>query len=185
MLAPRHATALGEDLTISPHDVRAIQLAKGAVRGGIATLLAEHGLTCFRWQYDAPNKQVIVANGKRVYLHDLDLNQVSHQSQAKALRGTPALLLAEDAPIDRDFNARSIDSSDGREWVELKPKATDTDIQKIELGFGDTGLESLIMEDSFGQTTRLNFSAIKRNPSLNANLFKVDEKATDDFLSFD
>ena len=44
-LAPADATALGEDLTISQHDVRAIQLAKGAIRGGIATLLAEHGLT--------------------------------------------------------------------------------------------------------------------------------------------
>jgi uncharacterized 2Fe-2S/4Fe-4S cluster protein (DUF4445 family) len=44
-LAPAHATGLGEDLTISQHDVRAIQLAKGAIRGGIATLLAEHDLT--------------------------------------------------------------------------------------------------------------------------------------------
>ena len=44
-LAPAQATGLGEDLTISQHDVRAIQLAKGAIRGGIATLLAEHGLT--------------------------------------------------------------------------------------------------------------------------------------------
>jgi uncharacterized 2Fe-2S/4Fe-4S cluster protein (DUF4445 family) len=38
-------TALGEALTISQHDVRAIQLAKGAIRGGIATLLADRGLT--------------------------------------------------------------------------------------------------------------------------------------------
>jgi uncharacterized 2Fe-2S/4Fe-4S cluster protein (DUF4445 family) len=44
VLVPRHATALGEDLTISQHDVRAIQLAKGAIRGGMATLLAEHGM---------------------------------------------------------------------------------------------------------------------------------------------
>jgi uncharacterized 2Fe-2S/4Fe-4S cluster protein (DUF4445 family) len=45
VLAPARATGLGEDLTISQHDVRAIQLAKGAIRGGMATLLAEHGLT--------------------------------------------------------------------------------------------------------------------------------------------
>ena len=44
-LVPAHATGLGEDLTVSQHDVRAIQLAKGAIRGGIATLLAEHDLT--------------------------------------------------------------------------------------------------------------------------------------------
>lgn len=44
VLVPADANGLGEDLTISQHDVRAIQLAKGAIRGGMATLLAEHGL---------------------------------------------------------------------------------------------------------------------------------------------
>ncbi len=139
----------------------------------------------FRWQYETPGKQVIIADGKRVYLHDLELDQVSHQSEEKALRGTPALLLANNDPIDRHFTAKPIDSTDGREWVELTPKAADTDVIRIELGFGDTGIESMIMEDSFGQTTRLNFTEIKRNPSLDAALFEVDEKAGGDFLSFD
>lgn len=139
----------------------------------------------FRWEYDAPNRQVIVADGKRVYLHDLDLAQVSHQSQAKALRGTPALLLADGGPVEAHFTAKPIESSDGRDWVELVPKAADTDVVRIELGFGGKELDSLIMEDSFGQTTRLNFSATQRNPGLDPSLFKVDQKAVDDFLSFD
>ena len=139
----------------------------------------------FRWEYDTPNKQVIVADGKRVYLHDLDLDQVSHQSEEKALRGTPALLLASDTPIDRDFSTRPIESTDGRDWVELTPKAKDSEIVRIELGFGATGLESLIMEDSFGQQTRLNFGRTKRNPILDLGLFKMDEKVGGDFLSYD
>ncbi len=139
----------------------------------------------FRWEYDTPNKQVIIADGKRVYLHDLDLDQVSHQSEEKALRGTPALLLANEAPIERDFNTRPIASTDGRDWVELTPKAKDTDIVRIELGFGSAGLESMIMEDSFGQETRLNFGQTKRNPILDLDLFKLDEKTGGDFLSFD
>lgn len=139
----------------------------------------------FRWEYEAPNRQVIVADGKRVYLHDLELAQVSHQSQAKALRGTPALLLADGGPIEQHFAARPIQSQDGRDWVELTPKASDTDVVRIELGFGGEELDSLIMEDSFGQMTRLNFSATQRNPRLDPGLFKVDQQAVDDFLSFD
>jgi outer membrane lipoprotein carrier protein len=139
----------------------------------------------FRWEYDTPNRQVIVADGNRVYLHDLDLEQVSHQSQNKALRGTPALLLADGGPIDAHFEARAIESRDGRDWVELIPKASDTDVVKIELGFGGGQLDSMIMEDSFGQMTRLNFTATQRNPSLDPGLFKVDQRAVDDFLSFD
>jgi outer membrane lipoprotein carrier protein len=139
----------------------------------------------FRWEYDAPNRQVIVADGKRVYLHDLELAQVSHQSQAKALRGTPALLLADGGPIEDHFTTKPIESGDGRDWVELTPKAADTDVVRIELGFGAKELDSLIMEDSFGQMTRLNFSATQRNPQLDPGLFEVDQKAVDDFLSFD
>ncbi|NCA71548.1 MAG: outer membrane lipoprotein carrier protein LolA [Sphingobacteriia bacterium] len=139
----------------------------------------------FRWEYDTPNRQVIIADGKRVYLHDLDLQQVSHQSQSRALSGTPALLLANDEPIETHFDAAEIASTDGRHWVELIPKAQDTDVQRIELGFGQDRLESLIMEDSFGQTTRLNFSATTRNTPLSPDLFKIDQRAVDDFLSFD
>ena len=139
----------------------------------------------FRWEYDTPNRQVIVADGKRVYLHDLELEQISHQSQNKALRGTPALLLADGGPIEKHFQARPIDSRDGRDWVELIPKAADTDVVKIELGFGGGELDSMIMEDAFGQMTRLDFTATQRNPSLDPGLFEVDQRAMDDFLSFD
>jgi uncharacterized 2Fe-2S/4Fe-4S cluster protein (DUF4445 family) len=45
VLVPAEETALGVDLTISQTDVRAIQLAKGAIRAGMETLLLEHGLS--------------------------------------------------------------------------------------------------------------------------------------------
>ncbi|MFB1489996.1 MULTISPECIES: outer membrane lipoprotein chaperone LolA [unclassified Thiocapsa] len=139
----------------------------------------------FRWEYSTPNRQVIIADGSRVYLHDLELKQVSHQNQNRALSGTPALLLADGGPIEKHFEAASIESTDGRDWVELIPKAEDTDVVRIELGFGKENLESLIMEDSFGQTTRLNFTGAERNAKLSLDLFKMEQGAMDDFLSFD
>lgn len=139
----------------------------------------------FRWEYSSPTKQVIIADGKRVYLHDLDLKQVSHQSQDKALRGTPALLLANREPIEQHFEAKSIASTDGRDWVELIPKDQDTDVLRIEIGFGKDTLDSLIMQDSFGQETRLNFTGAQRNTSLKSDLFKIDRRDVDDFLQID
>jgi uncharacterized 2Fe-2S/4Fe-4S cluster protein (DUF4445 family) len=44
VLASANETALEADLTISQSEIRAIQLAKGAVRAGIETLLAKQGL---------------------------------------------------------------------------------------------------------------------------------------------
>ena len=139
----------------------------------------------FRWEYATPMKQVIVADGKRVYLHDLELKQVSHQNQDQALRGTPALLLANPGPIEQHFKARPIDSTDGRDWVELIPKDQDTDVVRIDIGFGKDTLDSLIMQDSFGQETRLNFTGARRNTSLNAELFEIDQRNVDDFLQID
>ncbi|PQJ96577.1 outer membrane lipoprotein chaperone LolA [Chromatium okenii] len=139
----------------------------------------------FRWEYDSPTQQVIVADGKRVYLHDIDLQQVSHQNQDEALRGTPALLLANREPIATHFTINTIASTDGRDWVELTPKDQDTDVVKIQLGFGQDTLDSLIMQDSFGQETRLNFSQAQRNTTLKPELFKIEQNEMDDFLQMD
>ncbi|ADC62373.1 LolA family protein [Allochromatium vinosum] len=139
----------------------------------------------FRWEYEGPDKQIIIADSQRVYMHDVELKQVSHQSQTKALRGTPALLLSNTDPIEQHFEVRPIESTDGRDWVELIPKDAETDVVRIELGFGRDTLDSLIMEDSFGQETRLNFTGAQRNVSLKPDLFKIDQRAVDDFLPFD
>jgi uncharacterized 2Fe-2S/4Fe-4S cluster protein (DUF4445 family) len=45
VLVPAAETGLGVDLTISQTDVRAIQLAKGAIRAGMETLLLDRGLS--------------------------------------------------------------------------------------------------------------------------------------------
>jgi uncharacterized 2Fe-2S/4Fe-4S cluster protein (DUF4445 family) len=44
VLVPAARTALGEDITISQAEVRSLQLAKGAIRAGMDTLLALNGL---------------------------------------------------------------------------------------------------------------------------------------------
>jgi outer membrane lipoprotein carrier protein len=139
----------------------------------------------FRWEYRKPGEQIIIADGKRVYVYDVELEQVSHQDQARALAGTPALLLADSAPIDREFSVEDLPSSDGLAWVELRPKAQDTEVQSIQIGFEGKELRNLIMEDSFGQVTRLLFAGTKRNPSLRDDLFRLQPNKATDILQFD
>ena len=139
----------------------------------------------FRWEYDSPVKQVIVADGERVWLHDLELDQVSHQSQDKALRGTPAQLLAAEEPIDRHFKVSPWDGGDERKWVELQPKAEDTQVVRIRIGFIGDRLDTLLMEDSFSQLTRFTFTGTERNPRLAEDLFRFDNAAGSDFLQID
>jgi len=139
----------------------------------------------FRWEYEHPIKQIIVADGKRVWLHDLELNQVAHQSQRKALGGTPAQLLATEGPVDRHFKVIPWDAGDEREWTELRPKAKDTQVVKIRIGFVGKRLDTLLMEDRFGQLTHFVFTGTKRNPRLDKDLFRFDAPAVVDFLQID
>ncbi len=139
----------------------------------------------FRWEYDSPVEQVIIADGNRVWLYDVELEQVSHQSQNKALEGTPALLLAAPEPIEQHFEILSWDAEDDREWVELRPRTEDTQIVRIRIGFYGNRLDTLLMEDSFGQLTRISFRATRRNPDLDDALFRFDESAERDYLRLD
>ena len=127
----------------------------------------------FRWDYVAPHPQVIVADGKEVWLYDEELSQVTVRAQAKALDDTPAALLASTAPVEDSFNVTELgERDDGNIWLSLTPKSTASNFDGIMIGFGREGeLKLMQLKDAFGQTTRLEFSAIERNPTLDESLF--------------
>jgi outer membrane lipoprotein carrier protein len=60
----------------------------------------------FRFHYKKPFEQTIVADGQTLWLHDVDLNQVTARKQAAVLGTTPAALIAA-APdlgaLQKDF----------------------------------------------------------------------------------
>ena len=137
----------------------------------------------FRWVYLAPVKQIIIADGSRVWLHDLELDQISNESEDKALRGTPAELLAGQQPIDSEFKILPWNGGNGLQWVELQPKAKDTQIVKIRIGFAGDHLDTLLMQDTFGQLTRFTFTDTKRNPVLKDDLFQLRMPPGGNFLN--
>ncbi|CAK0755374.1 Outer-membrane lipoprotein carrier protein [Gammaproteobacteria bacterium] len=128
----------------------------------------------FRWDYSQPPGQVIVADGYRVWMVDPELKQVSHESQEKALRGTPALLLSDPGALDHHFAARALDDEEGLSWVELTPKDPDSEVALMMLGFRRDQLEVLQMKDRFDQLTHMRFTNTERNPKLSARLFRYE-----------
>jgi outer membrane lipoprotein carrier protein len=135
-----------------------------------------------RWEYDAPNPQVIVADGDRIWLHDIDLEQVSHRSQKAALKGTPAQLLSGTAPIDKNFTLQDEGEQEGLDWVELRPKEKDAQFVRLRLALAHNELKRMVMYDNFGQVTSFTFSHIKRNPELSSKLFVFVPPPTVDII---
>jgi outer membrane lipoprotein carrier protein len=126
----------------------------------------------FRWSYAQPYAQLIVGDGKRVWIYDEDLNQVTVRAMARALGSTPAALLAGAADVERAFELSDAGQRDGLEWVEAKPREREAGFERIRLGLGSAGVQAMELADHFGQTTVLRFSSIVRNPRIDPDAFR-------------
>jgi len=126
----------------------------------------------FRWDYETPNNQYILADGRSVWLVEEDLEQVTQRSQKSALKGTPAQLLAGSGELDEEFKVLELDNRLGMSWLELQPKDEDAQFSRITLGFREDYLASLEMIDKFGQITSFSFTNTQRNLPLDQDLFR-------------
>src|SRR5687767_1652013 len=120
----------------------------------------------FRWVYAKPADQVIVGDGERVWIYDRDLNQVTVRKLTAALGSTPAALLAGSSEIEKAFELSEGGSRDGLEWLEAKPREKEAGFERVRMGFGPHGVQAMELTDHFGQTTRLRFSDLVRNPKV-------------------
>ena len=129
----------------------------------------------FRFVYKKPFAQTIVADGQTLWLYDVDLNQVTSRKQAQALGSTPAALIASAADLQSlqaDFALTSDTSSGGLEWVLATPKAKDSGLQSVRVGFRAGELAELEIVDSFGQRSNLRFSGLGANAAVDASVFQ-------------
>jgi len=134
----------------------------------------------FRWVYAKPVDQVIVGDGQRVWIHDRDLNQVTVRKLSNALGSTPAALLAGSADIEKAFELSDAGTRDGLEWLEAKPREREAGFERVRMGFDAEGLRAMELVDHFGQTTRLRFLNLKRNPKVDKSEFRFEPpKGTD------
>ena len=126
----------------------------------------------FRWVYDKPNKQVLVGDGTRLWIHDPDLNQVTVKKIGAAISSTPAALLAGKDDITALFTLRDAGTADGLSWVEATPRAQDTGFERVRLGLQGKTLAAMELHDQLGGRTLLRFTELKSNAPVTADSFK-------------
>ncbi len=139
----------------------------------------------FRFDYQKPFAQTIVADGKTLWLYDADLNQVTQRAQAQALGSTPAAVIAAAADLralQADFTLEGAPARDGLEWVQATPKNKEGQLQSVLIGFRGESLAALEILDSFGQRSVLQFSKVEVNPALSAGTFAFKAPAGADVL---
>ncbi|WOB49348.1 outer membrane lipoprotein chaperone LolA [Xanthomonas hydrangeae] len=148
--------------------------ANGRVKESSSGRVALSAPRQFRWEYAKPYKQLIVADGKKVWVFDPDLEQVTVRAQGSEEQNSPLVALIDPARLDKQYDvSEEAAPRDGLQWLSLTPKVdTEASFQMASLGFGKEGLAKMEVVDAVGQRTAISFSGWKRNPAFAADTFR-------------
>jgi outer membrane lipoprotein carrier protein len=125
-----------------------------------------------RWETgQAPAGQLIVADGRTLWVYDRDLAQVSVRPFEARAGDSPLLLLVEARQLQQNFDITEVQGLEGPGYVELRPKQR-ADFDKLRLAFGGEGLSMMELYDNFGHITRLEFIRVQRNAVLEQAAFQ-------------
>ena len=122
----------------------------------------------FRWDYEAPYEQTIVADGRELWVYEPDLDQVTVRPIDEQSADAPGLLLSG-ARFPRELFEVSA-QADG--WLLLTPRRKDSGLGSVRLKLAAGSVQALELADGMGQTTRIEFTDTQRNGPVPAERFR-------------
>jgi len=125
----------------------------------------------FRLEYTKPYKQVYVADGRKLWFYDEDLEQISVKPQGDSLDQTPAMILSQPQRLSKAYTITSRVQGTHTRYI-LKPKNAESGFKRIEIVFKNDRLIEMQMFDHFAQRTTLMFKNIKANQHIPKQRFR-------------
>ena len=139
----------------------------------------------FRWDVTEPFPQLVVSNGEKVWLYDKDLEQVTIQKLDSQVNVTPALILSGNMEdITKNFTVSDSESDDQLMFT-LNPKRNESMFETLQLTFiaaqpgkkkseeKDWQLTRMLLTDSLGARTKIEFASLKFNEALLDKTFEL------------
>ncbi|MGX5201559.1 outer membrane lipoprotein chaperone LolA [Aliikangiella sp. IMCC44632] len=129
----------------------------------------------FRWEITETFPQLIVADGENMWTYDPELEQVTIQNQSTMLADSPLLLMTSDAATlqkSYQISVHPLNDNKNKQLFLLKPLSKDSVFESVNLLFEEQRLIEILMQDTLGQKTSVQFSQIKMNEPLKDSLFK-------------
>lgn len=122
----------------------------------------------FRWEVEQPNKQLLIADGKRIWFYDVGLQQITVQKQTEAANSPAALLSDSPKGLSKQFTVNFLMDVQG---FYLVPKDKNALFRSIILIFQQDRLREMRLRDKLGQETVIDFSQVKLNSPINPERF--------------
>jgi len=163
-LAKTQTLAADFEQTLRAHDGEVIQKSEGRFYFNRPSK--------FRWNYKTPYQQVIVSDGLRIWIYDVELQQVTVQKQTNSLPATPMALLEDSSTLHQNFNITPLDEKAGIYRLKLTSKTKESDFGEIVIGLDDKGLRFMQLHDQFEQVTDIVFSDLLTNTKLSKDIFE-------------
>lgn len=130
-----------------------------------------------RWEYEKPERQLIVADGMNLWYYRPRQKQVIVRELDGAFSSqTPLLFLFGRGRIAEEFSwddGEAAADADGIITLDLKPKEETPELTGLKLLVRHEAwtVAATVIRDAFGNETRLEFSDEKPNTSVDAGLF--------------
>lgn len=122
-----------------------------------------------RWDYDAPEKKLFIADGTRMYFYVPADKQVRVSAMPESGRvPTPILFLAGRGDLLRDFKAEEVPApggSTGSRALRLRPVHTEPEYDTLTLVVDGSSfaMRQLIVVDAQGGTSTFSFTNLREN----------------------
>ena len=134
----------------------------------------------FRWDTTSPYKQIIVADGSRVWLYDPELEQVTVRKQSTEEAHSPLTVLTDVKQLEHNFKVTEQGEHDGLVWLRLTSTGDQPQFEYADLGFDASGLARMRFRDQLGSITDIRFSDWRRNVAIPPSTFNfVPPKGAD------
>jgi outer membrane lipoprotein carrier protein len=136
----------------------------------------------FRWIYAQPTQLTVVADGKHLWIYDVELAQVTVAPLDSTVESTPAMLLSGDRSVRDGFNVGQTSKADGLDWIKLVPKKGGTDFSSVLIGFKGKVPQRLELVDGLNQVTRIELENLAVNPDVADSTFEFKPPAGVDVI---
>jgi len=138
----------------------------------------------FKWEYQKPIPQLIIASGEKVWIYDEDLEQVTIKRQNNKQNPIYVLLNKEQTEANYTIvmEQKEADANEIK-WIQLLPKAPSDEVKIVWLGVENNNLTVLKLKDQLDNIVVFEFNNIKRNPKVGKDFFEFEIPKGTDVLS--
>lgn len=133
-------------------------------------------LCLFCWEYVCLYEQLIVVDGKKVWMYELDLEQVIVCEQGKEEQNSLLIVLINLVLLEQQYDvSEEVVQCDGLQWLLLLLKCEiEVSFQYVVLGFNVQGLVKMEIIDVVGQWIVISFSGWKCNLGFVVGIFSFN-----------